>query len=459
MRHQVYLGFRDTVSSLRERLLAPIDIAYLVYFRIVFGLIMLWEVGRYLSSGWIHRYFILPKFFFSYYGFDWVQPWPGDGMYIHFVVLGVLAIFILLGLFYRLSMSLFFLAFTQVFLADKSNYLNHFYLISLVSFLLILLPAHREVSLDCRMRPAIRSAVVPAWTLWLLRFQVGVPYFFGGIAKLNSDWLQGEPMRMWLYNRTDFPLFGQFFTEAWMVNFFVYGGLLLDLLIVPLLLIRRTRILALLLACTFHLFNARLFNIGIFPWFMIAATLIYLEPATFSRWLERFRNRNRTAIPQNMARTSKLTFYFLTIYVLLQILLPFRHWLYPGNVSWTEEGHNFSWHMKLRAKKAHALFVIIDPVNKRRWTVRPRDYLTRRQARKMSRRPHMILQYAHWLARKWEANGYPGVEVRARVRVSLNGRRRQTLIDPKIDLAKQQRNLLPATWIVPLTEPLVVQRR
>lgn len=455
-------------SAWMARLMAPVDSAALAYFRIAFGLIMLWEVGRYAYDGgygsWITRYYIEPQMFFTYFGFDWVKPWAGSLMYVHFAVLGILALCIALGLLYRICAILFFLGFTHVFLIDMSNYLNHFYLISLVSFAMIFVPANRSFALDSLFRPALRSRSIPAWNLWLLRFHVAVPYFLGGVAKINNDWLRGEPMRAWLHKRPDFPVIGQYFHDEWMISIFVYGGLLLDLLIVAFLLWRKTRVLAIVAACSFHLLNAQLFNIGIFPWFMMAATLIFLEPTTlrrlfFGTWGEPTDSdagEINKELPPDLTRIPRWTLCFFAVYVLIQVAFPFRHWLYPGNVSWTEEGHNFSWHMKLRTKIARARFDIYDPATKRKWGVRPSDFLTKRQARKMPKRPDMIIQYAHWLARKWEHDGYPGVEVRARIRASLNGRRFQNLIDPGVDLTKRQRSIWPADWIVPLTEPLVL---
>jgi hypothetical protein len=267
------------VGGLGRRLFEPIDIAPLVFFRVVFGGIMLWEVYRYFSYGWIERYFIEPTFFFKYQGFGWVRPFAGDGMYIHFAALGVLAACILLGFCYRLAAALFFLGITYVFLLDQTNYLNHLYLICILSFILIFVPAHRALSLDAALRPRLRSSTAPAWTLWLLRFQIAVPYFFGAIAKFNADWLlAAQPMRMWLADRTDFPVIGRWFTEPWAAYFMSWGGFLFDLLFVPLLLWRRTRPFAFAFAAVFHLMNFQLFHIGVFTWLMLVASLIFLPP-------------------------------------------------------------------------------------------------------------------------------------------------------------------------------------
>ena len=142
-------------------LFEPVDISFLIFFRVVFGSIMLWEVYRYFSTGWIRRYYIDPAFYFGYYGFEWVKPWPGNGMYIHFAVLGVVAACLMLGFFYRIAAPLFFIGFTYVFLLDQTRYLNHFYLVCLVSFLMIFLPANRAFSVDALLRPRIRTDVVP----------------------------------------------------------------------------------------------------------------------------------------------------------------------------------------------------------------------------------------------------------------------------------------------------------
>jgi hypothetical protein len=197
----------------QKRLFAPINISPLVYFRMALGAIMLWEVWRYFDYGWIERYYIRPDFHIKYYGFSWVEPWPGDYMDLHFIVMGPLAICIMVGLWYRVAATLFFLGFTYWFLLDKTQYLNHFYLIYLVSFLMIFIPAHRMYALDAYWRPSIRAVVAAAWALWVLRLQLGIAYFYGGIAKINGDWLRGEPMRLWLSDRTDFPMIGALFTE------------------------------------------------------------------------------------------------------------------------------------------------------------------------------------------------------------------------------------------------------
>lgn len=442
-------------TTVRDWLETPVDIAVLAYFRVAFGAIMLWEMWRYSSYGWISRYWIEPSFHFTYFGFDWIRPWPGSGMYIHFGVMALLALFILLGLWYRLSSILFFLGFSYIFLLEQAQYLNHFYLVCLIAFIMIFLPANRAWSVDAWRKPDGRSDWMPKWSLWLLRFQIGVPYFFGGLAKLNGDWLRAQPIEAWLAARTNFPLIGQFFTEKWMVYGFAYGGLLLDLLVVPFLIWRKTRPFAFLAAVLFHLTNARLFSIGIFPWFMMVATAVYFDPSWPRRALNLLGMGQRKPAPGKM-KLPGWGLGLLTVYVLLQILLPLRHFVIPGNVSWTEEGHRFAWHMKLRDKDATAQFTLTNAAGET-WQVDPLDYLTERQSSKMSTRPYLILQFAHFLAADAAAQGHGEVLVQADVWASLNGRPPQQLIDPTVNLAAQPRTPWRVDWILPLTTPLFTE--
>src|SRR5688572_3803880 len=159
-----------------DALFEEVDASSLVFFRVAFGLIMLVECWRFWSHGWIERHYIAPHFAFKYYGFGWVEAWPGDGMYWHFAGLAVLSVLIMAGALYRLSAVLFFFAFTYVFLLDQARYLNHFYLVILIALLLILVPAHRAFLVVAALRPQLSTATVPACAVWLLRLQVEILY-------------------------------------------------------------------------------------------------------------------------------------------------------------------------------------------------------------------------------------------------------------------------------------------
>ena len=458
------------LARLTDRLFARVDIASIVFFRIGFGTLMLWEMIRYLTKGWIGPMYVSPTFHFTYYGFDWVRPLPGAGMTLVFVGLGVLAIMIALGYKYRVATTLFFLGFSYVFLLEQARYLNHFYLIILFSFLLIFIPANRAFSLDARNNPELESSTAPAWALWVLMIQMGVAYFFSGLAKINPDWLAGEPLRGWLANATDFPIIGGLFTQEWLVYGFAYGSLFLDLLAFPLLLWRRTRLVTFGLLIVFHVMNAIWLQIGIFPWLAIAATAMFFPPEwprrVFARPLAWARKRQRqrpkrrpvgrrqVAAPPKALVSRKVAVTLMGVWLAFQVLFPLRHFLYPGEVSWTEEGHHFAWHMMLRDKEGAVRFYVTRPDSGHTFEVDPGNYLTIWQLHPMNTRPYLILQFAHHLADTFSPPQGPQVEVRAHAVAVMNFGEPQLLVDPRVDLAKEEVGLGAADWIVPLGSDL-----
>jgi vitamin K-dependent gamma-carboxylase len=427
-------------------LAAPIDGASIALFRICFGAIMLWEVGRYFANGWIVEDYVEPAYLFGYVSF--IRPWPGDGMYWHFAAMGVLAAMVAAGFFYRVAAALFFLAFTYVFLLDKTQYQNHHYLISLVSLLMAAIPAHQAWSIDRAIGRHRGDETVPRWALHALRLQIILVYFFGGVAKLNGDWLRGEPLTSWLLDASDVPVLGPLLSLEYTGLLFAWGGLLLDLSVGFLLLWRRTFWLGVAMSIAFHLLNSQMFTIGIFPFFMLATLGLFPAPDWPRRRAAKASAGERTEARALGAGIAVLA--LVHVYFLVQFALPLRHWLYPGDVNWTEEGHRFSWRMKLRDKEVVDFrMTATDPRTEKRWIVDPYDYLTDRQYGKMMPRPDMIHQFALHVADDYEREHGIRPTIRVRARLSLNGRPARDLIDPSADLASIQPSIGPAAWIVP----------
>jgi hypothetical protein len=439
--------------SWRMRLFSPVDISVLVFFRVFFGAMMVYHVYSMISSGWIEPLYTKPVMHFTYPGFGWVRPWPGNGMHIHFYVMGVAALGVTIGCLYRLAALVLALGMAHVFLIEKAFYLNHYYLMALLSALLVVLPANRAFSVDAWLRPGIRLQQCPAWCLWLLRLQLAIPYFFGGLAKLDSDWLQGFPLGMWLRRRGTLPWLQGYVDWEWTPIFFSYGGLLFDLLVVPMLLWKRTRPAAYAVAVLFHLMNASLFEIGIFPWMMIGATLVFF-PADWPRRLLRRETIPAEAFPIPSLVRQNAILCLLGMYVTWQLLFPLRCLLYPGQAIWTEEGHHFAWHMMLREKDVGLRFYIRDPRTGKGGVVDVRTFLTSRQMSRMAKDSDMILTFVHFLRDHYRSHGLGNLQIRVLALVSLNGRKPQLMIDPSIDYAKLTRTWGPQPWIMPLREPL-----
>lgn len=411
-------------------------------FRVLFGLLGLLAVVRFFAHGWIGPLYIEPDHHFAYLGFGWLEPWPGWGMYAHFIVLGLLSLGVTAGYRTRLCAVLFSIGFTYVELLDRTTYLNHYYLISLVALLMALLPVHR--------------ASVPLWTIWTLRAQVGVVYVFAGIAKLNPDWLfRALPMRIWLYQNGDLPMVGAMLQETWVAYVMSFGGSLFDLAIVPALVLRRTRMIAYVLLFTFHMATWILFpQLGIFPWLMIGLSLIFFDPD----WQRLLLQRMRLPAPQPGGETQSsqgrppltvMIVAVLALFAVVQLALPLRHFAYPGNVRWTEEGYLFAWRVMLTEKVGFVQYRVHEPDSVRSWLVRPEEYLTPLQAERMAFQPDLILQTAHIIADDFTVRGYPDVEVFADAFVSFNGRPNARIVNPDVNLAVTRPGLEPKQWVLP----------
>lgn len=278
--------FWDRTES---KLYQPVDGASLAVFRIAFGALLLWDVVEFFLHDWIGFMFIRPQFHFTYYGFDWVQPASGAGMYLVFAVLGLLAFLVMIGLFYRIAITLFLILFTYVFLLDQTEYLNHFYFVILLNILLVFVPANRVYALDALIWPRKTgdSRHVYAWNVWVVRVQMEIMLIFAGIVKINPDWLALQPLSMWLAQSRDLVVIGPYLMESWFIAIGAYGVILLHVAGAPLLLWRRTRLPVFLVYVLFHVSNAVFFNIGIFPWLTIAGTTIFFATDWPRIWVRR----------------------------------------------------------------------------------------------------------------------------------------------------------------------------
>ncbi|HLG12559.1 MAG TPA: HTTM domain-containing protein [Dehalococcoidia bacterium] len=463
---------RDALDRLFERLLSPVDIASLVFFRVFFGVLAFWHVWQLMRS--VKTEYITPDFHFTYYGLGWIQPLPGELMNVVFLLMAASAIFIALGLFYRAAAVTFFVLHTYAFLIDISNYWNHYYLISLLAFLMIFVPAHRAYSLDVARGAVLHADEAPAWGLWILRGQMAIVYFFAGVAKAtSSDWWHGRPMDAFLASYPEFPLVGRWFDEQWLIYLASYGGMLFDLFILPLLLWPKTRVPALAVAIGFHVTNSLIFDIEVFPWLAIAATLLFLPPSwpRFGGQWSRLTPESAPAkhSPPPAARRPRNArgrfregggrFYFgqrtvagiLGVFFLFQVLIPLRQFAYPGNPAWTTEGYFFSWRMLIADRKGSAIaFFLESKTEEATCIVNTRSYLYSFQTPWLLS-PDAVVQFAHHLAAEYTKRG-ADVEVHAWTDVGLNGRSARSWIDPEVDLASVSRTLGHHGWLTDIDD-------
>ena len=418
-------------------LFAPVDPASLVAFRVAFGLLMVVLVARYFAHGWIDAQFHEPSMFFPWPGFEWVRPWPRPFMHVHFAALAGLALAVAAGFHTRVAAALFCAGFSWIHAIDRTLYLNHYYLISLVSLLLCVSPVGRAGSLDVKLGRVAPLAAFPAWTIALLRFQVGVVYFYAGVAKLQPDWLlRAQPMRIWMASVSDAPFVGAWLGSSTAAFAASWAGAAFDLAVPFLLLWPAARPLAFAALVIFHVFTALLFPIGLFPWLMIVCATIFLPP-DWPRRVLRSGRAPRAADPRRDLPTRWWVAPALAAWVAIQACVPLRHLWRPGDVLWTEEGFRFSWKVMLVEKAGQARFSVHELRSGRRREVPMAERLTPAQLRAVTTQPDLARAFARRLASELEGAGVGPVEVYAEVFVSSNGRPARRVFDPSLDLAQQ----------------------
>lgn len=434
------------LTRFKNYLFTPVPSTQLGLFRVLFGLCLVYEIFYYFSIDLLDKGLRAPAMRFTYEGFDWVKLLPGKTMEVLLFLLLVSAVCITLGIVYRAAAILFFTGFSYIFFIDKGLYNNHLYLFMLLCFLLMVTRADAALSISKKKQ----SATIPQWQLLIFRLQVFIVYFYGGLAKMNADWLMHhEPVHQLL------RLSG--YTSSLSENVLVYGGLLFDLSIGFLLWFKPTRVIGIIGVLFFNISNAIIFNdIGVFPFFMILATVLFFEPEL----VHRFFTKNQTVYKKEARHKKKAvtyspnnsTVFLIALYLLFQLLFPFRYLLFPGNAEWYGVGQRFSWRMKIQHRELTVLkFTVVDYNSKRLMELEPEKYLTFAQIQAMKLDPKMILQFATFLGNDARSGGIQGAGVRADVRVKFNGRNEQTIINPETDLMqiKYQPHDL-RNWVLPL---------
>ena len=411
-------------------------------FRMCYGAVMVYSLTRFALSGWVEELWVRPDFFFKYAWAPWMPAWEPWGLYTHLGVTLLGAIGVMLGLYTRAALALFVIGFTGLQLIDKTNYLNHYYLVVCLAFPLALSPAGSVFSLDHLWRKRPLQSHAPAWCLGLLRFQLAIVYLFAALAKLGSDWLcYAQPLSIWLSARGDLPLIGPLLTRPEIAYLMSWSGFLYDLTIVFFLYLNRTRRWAYVVVITFHLFTWVLFDIGIFPLIMTALTPIFFHPRWPTRIGLSLPDVSQASQPNymNTSMSARRIFILRTsisLWVIFHLAFPLRTHLLEENVLWSELGMRYSWRVMVREKMG-SLTYRVRPLNSaREWEVNPRQYLEPRQLSEMSGQPDMIIELAHWVRQRAERKLKVPVSVYADSWVSLNGRAPSRLINPNLDLTR-----------------------
>ena len=431
----------------------------LALYRIGFGILVMFSLSRFALNGWIESLYLEPDFHFSYYGFSWVKP-IGNYTYLVFLICFCSALFVTIGYRYRYAIAILFLSFTYIELMDKTTYLNHYYLISCISFLMIFLPCTTYFAIDSR-----KNIKIPQWTIDSLKFLIIIVYIYAGLAKINSDWLiHAQPLKIWLRAKYTIPIIGETLLQK---NFsyylFSWGGMIYDCTIPFLLLYKRTRYFAFFMVIVFHIMTRILFPpIGMFPYIMIFSCIIFFDSGLHKKILDFIRSIFRLEIKNDEKFNSDSKSYkgnmliipIISIFFIFQIISPLRSVFYPGELFWNEQGYRFSWRVMLIEKTGYTTFKVVDNSSNKFQLIDNMEFLTSFQEKQMSFQPDMILEYAHYLGDTFEKRGFNDVSVYADSYVTLNGRPSKRFIDPKVDLYKQKNDLKHKTWIIPIKDDI-----
>lgn len=420
------------MKQLRAFLGREVDNSNIVVFRIGFGFLLLAECWGAILTGWVRRVFVEPDFTFSYIGIEWLQPLNGIGMYIYFFIMGLFGLFMMVGFAYRFSAVMFCLMWLGCYLMQKSSYNNHYYLLIILSGLMACLPAHNAYSIDVKLGWTTRKETVAYGYVFMFIAQVAIVYVFASINKVYPDWLLAKPIAMWFHIKRNYFLIGPLLQKEWMHYFVAYGGIIYDGAIVFLLLNHRTRKIGFFLSVFFNLFNSAVFQIGIFPYLMILFSVFFYPGESIRKVFL----KKKQPVSTSAGTFPKWATYALVIYLVIQVLLPLRHWLIPGNVNWTEEGHKYSWRMMLRSKSGTGRYLVRDHKAEKEEWVNPRDYLTYKQYTKVATFPDMTWQFAQRLKVIYEAKGWEDVAVYAHFKMSINGNPSYPHIDSEVDLTQ-----------------------
>ncbi len=425
-------------------LFKQVDNSALIVFRIVYGFLLACEAFGSIATGMVNRQFIEPKFTFTFIGFDFLEPLPGSWMYVLYISMGIAGIMIMLGFKYRLAITYYAITWTYVYLLQKSSYNNHCYLLMLLNYMMILLPANRAVSIDSRDRPSITRHHMSRGVYVFIISLLFIVYAYASVAKFYPDWLDGSFPRYLMSTRgKDWEIL----QNDWAHEAIKYFGLTFDLLVIPLLLWKPTRWFAVIASIFFHLFNSIVFQIGVFPYLALSFLIFFFTTQQVHRWFlpkKDFYDEEEVIVPQYR----NWWIGGSTIFLIIMFLLPLRHWTIKGDVFWTEEGHRLSWRMMLRSRSGHATYSVVNKATGKRTLIKLSDYVSNKQYMSVQTKPDFIWQFAQKLKDEYAKKG-EDIEVYVQAYVGINGRKLKPFTDPTVDLAATPWNFFEHNdWIM-----------
>lgn len=413
----------------------------LLLFRFLFGGIMLYEMYSYWTIPFIDELIVKSKINFRFQGLGFLPVGSEAVLKLILFVATISTIFIAIGKFFRIACMVFLACYAYLFLLDETYFNNHIYLIINVTFLCCFATPH-----FVKNQQKKQTSQIAYWQLLTLQLVFCLPYFYGGLGKLNLDWINGAVTQKWLQTH------GSFFSQPWVNLCFAWGGLVFDLCIAFVLFIAKTRLIGVSLAIAFNITNAILFDdISIFPYLMIASLVLFIKPtfleknlASFIRFLNSIATKNNTGLPVFPK--------MLVAFFVFHLLFPLRCYLFAGNADWTGKAQYFSWHMKSNHRHVeNVTFYLTHPNHPEKIRVPVEEYLVYEQFYVMGYKPEMMVEFAKFIKADLLKKGISEPKITLSSRISFNGRPYQAIIDSSTDLTTINPTLLkPFDWVLPL---------
>jgi vitamin K-dependent gamma-carboxylase len=430
-----------------QLLFKKVDNSPVVLFRIFFGSLMAIESWGAIFTSWVKDTLVTPAYTFTFIGFEFLSPLIGEYMYVHYVLMGFFGLLMALGWRYKLNAFLFALFWSVTYFIQKTQYNNHYYLILLIAWIMCLIPAHNYYSLDVKQKRVEEQQSVSNWVILIFIIQVGIVYFFATVAKIYPDWLNGKFISImmngsasWFEKHLNFQPIIHVFRNHYFHLFLAYSGIVFDALILPAMMWRKTRKWAFVLAIFFHLFNSATLHIGIFPYFALSLCLFCFDRVAIQKRFFKKKPFFKDLQVQSFDFKQKIIASVFIVYIAIQCFLPLRHWLIPGDVLWTEEGHRLSWRMMLRSRTGKTDFYVKHIETNFIEKINFHDYLTSEQISDFQSKPDMIWQFAQHLKKQYQKNGVYDLEIYVESQVSINGGEMRPYIDSEVDLANVKWN-------------------
>lgn len=440
-------------------LFKPVDNTGLVLFRIFLGVLIMAEAIGAISIGWVHYVYIEPTVHFPFIGFEWlIDLFAGETMLIIYSLMAICGFTIAIGFNYRTSAFLFALLWTCSYLMQKVHYNNHHYLMVLIGWIMPFVPANARLSVDARKKPSIHKFTCHNFYFVLFIGLLWILYSYASFNKIHADWLEGRPIRVWFGYKGDYRIVGPLLQESWFQKMVVYGGILFDGLVIPMLLWKRTRTYAFIIGVGFHLFNSIVFQIGVFPYLAIAFTTLFFSATelrdffVMKKWDKNYDKEKVKNEVLEVPKHASLMQGSLYLFFIIMFLLPLRHNLFPGPVNWNEQGHRLSWRMMLRAKGGDVYFKIYYPKTEEFIVIKPEDEVNFSTANDIATHPDLCWQYVQVLKKREYEKGHLDEDfmIFAYSSVRLNGRVGMPLYNSKYDMSKAKwEPFRHSEWLMP----------